>query len=173
MELIMAAKAGDGAAFEALLRPVLLPGFRLAYAMLHDRAEAEDAVQEACFSAWRKLHQLSPETERLLPWFLAIVTNRCRTVRRNRWWSMIRLADVIPSQQTGEVSVEEGYDLRRAITALPEGQRLVLFLYFYLDLPLDQIGLVLSTSPHAVKSKLHRALRRLRPQLDPAETSGL
>jgi RNA polymerase sigma factor (sigma-70 family) len=173
MRLVTEAKAGDVAAFEALLRPVILPGFRLAYAILHDRTEAEDAVQEACFSAWRKLHQLSPETESLLPWFLAIVSNRCRTVRRGRWWSIIRLANVIPSQQTGGISLEEGYDLRRAITALPEGQRTVLFLYFYLDLPLEQIGQVLNTSPQAVKSKLHRALRRLRPQVNPSETSGL
>jgi RNA polymerase sigma factor (sigma-70 family) len=169
MRLVTEAKAGDVAAFEALLRPVILPGFRLAYAILHDRTEAEDAVQEACFSAWRKLHQLSPGTESLMPWFLAIVTNQCRTVRRGRWWSVIRLAEVIPSRSTHEMSVEEGYDLRQAIAGLPEGQRIVLFLYFYLDLPLEQIATVLDASPQAVKSKLHRALRRLRPELDPAD----
>jgi RNA polymerase sigma factor (sigma-70 family) len=169
MRLVSEAKAGDVAAFEALLRPVILPGFRLAYAILHDRTEAEDAVQEACFSAWRKLHQLSPGTESLMPWFLAIVSNRCRTVRRGRWWSVIRVAEVIPSRSTEEISVEEGYDLRQAIAGLPEGQRTVLFLYFYLDLPLEQIATVLDASPQAVKSKLHRALRRLRPELDPAE----
>jgi RNA polymerase sigma factor (sigma-70 family) len=169
MRLVSEAKAGDVAAFEALLRPVILPGFRLAYAILHDRTEAEDAVQEACFSAWRKLHQLSPGTESLMPWFLAIVSNRCRTVRRGRWWSVIRVAEVIPSRSTEEISVEDGYDLRQAIAGLPEGQRTVLFLYFYLDLPLEQIATVLDASPQAVKSKLHRALRRLRPELDPAE----
>jgi RNA polymerase sigma-70 factor, ECF subfamily len=169
VRLITEAKAGDVAAFEALLRPVILPGFRLACAMLHDRSEAEDAVQEACFSAWRKLHQLSAGTESLLPWFLAIVSNRCRTVRRGRWWSVVRLADVIPSQRAQGISVEEGYDLRQAIAALPEGQRVVLFLYFYLDLSQEQIAMVLSASPQAVKSKLHRALRQLRPRLDPSE----
>jgi RNA polymerase sigma factor (sigma-70 family) len=173
VRLIREAKAGDVAAFEALLGPAILPGFRLAYSMLRDRAEAEDAVQEACFSAWRKVHQLSPETESLVPWFLAIVTNRCRTVRRGRWWTVIRLADIIPTARGRGMSVEEGYDLRQAVAALPEGQRVVLFLYFYLDLPLEQISVVLCTSPQAVKSKLHRALRRLRPQLDPAETTGI
>ena len=168
MRLVMEAKAGDVAAFETLLRPAILPGFRLAYAILHDRTEAEDAVQEACFSAWRKVHQLSPGTESLVPWFLAIVTNRCRTVRRGRWWSVIRLADVVTSPRAQNISVEEGYDLRQAIAGLPEGQRVVLFLYFYLDLPLEQIATVLDASPQAVKSKLHRALRRLRPELDPA-----
>lgn len=171
--LISEAKTGNASAFEALLQPAILPGFRLAYSMLHDRTEAEDAVQEACFSAWRNLHQLSPGTESVVPWFLAIVTNRCRTIRRGRWWSVIRLADVIPTARVREMSVEEGHDLRQAIAGLPEGQRIVLFLYFYLDLPLEQISVVLGTSPQAVKSKLHRALRRLRPQLDPAETTGL
>jgi RNA polymerase sigma factor (sigma-70 family) len=169
VRLLTDAKAGDAAAFEALLRPAILPGFRLAYAMLHDRTEAEDAVQEACFSAWRKLHQLNPATETLLPWFLAIVSNRCRTVRRGRWWSVVRLGDVVPSQRARSISVEEGYDLRQAMAALPEGQRLVLFLYFYLDLSQEQIAVVLNSSPQAVKSKLHRALRQLRPRLDPSE----
>jgi RNA polymerase sigma factor (sigma-70 family) len=169
MRLVTDAKAGDVTAFETLLRPAIQPGFRLAYALLHDRSEAEDAVQEACFSAWRKLHQLSPSTESLVPWVLSIVANRCRTVRRGRWWSVIRLPDVVSSSRSREVSVEEGYDLRQAIAGLPEGQRTVLFLYFYLDLPLEQIATVLNASPQAVKSKLHRALRRLRPELDPTQ----
>ena len=41
--------------FADLLKPLIEPGFRLALAMLHDAQAAEDAVQEASFTAWRKL----------------------------------------------------------------------------------------------------------------------
>ena len=99
------------------------------------KPSASAALDSASRDIW-------PSAAILLPWFLAIVSNRCRTVRRGRWWSVVRLADV-PSQRERHVSVEEGYDLRQAIAALPEGQRAVLFLYFYLDLSQEQIAVVL------------------------------
>jgi RNA polymerase sigma-70 factor (ECF subfamily) len=171
-QLLADAKAGDVPAFEALLRPAIVAGLQLAYHMLQDRAEAEDAVQEACLSAWRKLHQVTSESESLVPWFLSIVANRCRTTRRRRWWAVVKLPDIVPSRRSSELSVEHSYDLRQAIRALPEGQRSVLFLYFYMDLPLEQAARVLNVSPVAAKSNLHRPLRRLRAQLDPVEIIG-
>src|SRR6476661_1651745 len=91
--LVGAAIAGDEAAFDSLVGPLVEPGFKLAMVMLRDSGEAQDAVQEACIMAWRKLSQLRGE-DQLRPWFLAIVANRCRTIRRARWWSMVRLAEV-------------------------------------------------------------------------------
>jgi hypothetical protein len=77
------AVAGDEAAFEALIGPLVEPALRLAQSMLGDRWEAEDATQEAITRAWRKLGQLRPGMP-LRPWFLAIVVNQCRNVRRTR-----------------------------------------------------------------------------------------
>ena len=57
--------------------------------MLHDPHTAEDVVQEASLKAWRKLDQVRPG-RRLKPWFLAIVANECREVRRGRWWSVLK-----------------------------------------------------------------------------------
>jgi hypothetical protein len=53
--LVPAAIAGDEAAFDALVGPLVEPGFKLAMVMLRDSGEAQDAVQEACIMAWRKL----------------------------------------------------------------------------------------------------------------------
>src|SRR6266478_2832242 len=88
-ELIRDAKHGDGAAFAQLLRPQYDVAFRLALGLLHDANEAEDAVQEAAFKAWRRLGNLREGTS-LRPWFLAIVANQCRTVSRRRWWSVVK-----------------------------------------------------------------------------------
>src|SRR5438309_5996192 len=82
--LIGQAVSGDEAAFDALVGPVLEPAFKLANVMLRDREEARDAVQEACFMAWKNLPRLRGE-DRFSQWFLAIVANRCRSVIRTRW----------------------------------------------------------------------------------------
>jgi photosystem II stability/assembly factor-like uncharacterized protein len=74
-DLVAAARQRDASAFETLLRPLIEPGYRLAYSMLQRREEAEDAVQEAALNAWRGIHRLSENTETLRPWFLAIVVN--------------------------------------------------------------------------------------------------
>src|SRR5260370_34766645 len=89
-ELISAAAGDDESAFDALVGPLIEPGYRLATVMLRDTEEARDVVQEACLIAWRKLVHLRNEGG-LRPWFLAIVANPCRTRRRTRWWSVMTL----------------------------------------------------------------------------------
>jgi len=54
-DLIRSARDGDGIAFADLMRPLYSTAFRVAFALLHDSGDAEDAVQEAAFKAWRKL----------------------------------------------------------------------------------------------------------------------
>jgi len=69
--------------FADLLKPLIEPGFRLALAMLHDAQAAEDAVQEASFTAWRKLGRMQDQG-RLRSWFLGVVANKCRNARRKK-----------------------------------------------------------------------------------------
>src|SRR2546423_12687503 len=80
-ELLERSLTGDRIAFERLFRPLYHDGFRLAVGMLSDASLAEDAVQEALLNAWRKLHTFR-EGSNVRPWFLTIVANQCRTVRR-------------------------------------------------------------------------------------------
>jgi len=111
--LVQAAKQGDKVAFMSLLEPSLEPGYRLACGMLHDSQAAEDAVQEAAFKAWRKLGQLR-EGHELRPWFLGIVANECRTVRRSRWWSVLKWPKSEHPVETSPDSGLSGIELRRA-----------------------------------------------------------
>jgi RNA polymerase sigma-70 factor (ECF subfamily) len=68
-----------------LLAPVLGQAHRLAFAMLGNGAEAEDAVQEASLKAWKAFPRLRQGSD-IRPWFLTITANECRQRRRNRWW---------------------------------------------------------------------------------------
>lgn len=159
---IAAGSVRDEAAFEALVGPLMEPALRLAYSMLGDRAEAEDATQEAVTRAWRKLHQLRSGMP-ARPWFLAIVANQCRNVRRTRWFALARVADVFAGRPWTEPA--ERMDLEQALRRLPLRDREVVFLRFYLDLSIDEIAQTLGVSPGATRVRIHRACARLRPHL--------
>jgi RNA polymerase sigma-70 factor, ECF subfamily len=152
--------------FADLLTPLIEPGFRLALAMLHDAQAAEDAVQEASFTAWRKLGRISDQG-RLRPWFLGVVANKCRNARRKKWAVDVSLG--LP-QELSVVSAEErtvrGTDLRKAVAHLNHDDRLVVVLYFYLDMPLEDIAAVAGSSVGATRARLYRSIRKLRPDLD-------
>jgi RNA polymerase sigma-70 factor, ECF subfamily len=154
---------GDERAFAALVGPLVEPALRLAYSMLGDRAEAEDATQEALTSAWRKLGQLRGDSP-VRPWLFAIVINRCRNTRRTRWFRLIRLADPVSRGEPKELSLDR-LEIDRAIKALPERDRQALFLHFYLDLPLEEVAEALNISASAAKARIYRACARLRPGL--------
>ena len=162
MQRVRDAKAGDQTAFELLLEPLIEPGYRFACAMLHDSQAAEDVVQEASLKAWLKLHQLREGTE-IRPWFFGIVANQCRTARRQRWWSVVKLAEPRPPVRERAVDEDVGTDLRQAIRNLEHRDRTVLVFYFFLDLPLEEIALATGKSPAAVRGQLYRAVDKLRP----------
>ena len=162
-ELLERSLAGDRIAFERLFRPVYDDGFRLAVAMLSDASLAEDAVQEALLKAWRKLHTFRAGCD-VRPWFLTIVANQCRSLRRGRWWSVQRMAEVTVAVSSEDPGSAERLDLEAALRRLPRQARLVLVLRYYLDLSFEDIAAVTGTSPTAAKSSTHRALARLREQ---------
>ena len=169
MQRVKDAKAGDQTAFELLLEPLIEPGYRLACAMLHDSQAAEDVVQEASLKAWQKLHQLREGTE-IRPWFFGIVANQCRSARRQRWWSVVKLAEPRPPARDRAVDEDVVTDLRHAIRNLEHGDRTVLVLYFFLDLPLEEIAVVVSKSRAAVRGQLYRAVYKLRPVMRVGDT---
>jgi RNA polymerase sigma-70 factor (ECF subfamily) len=160
-DLISAAAGGDEGAFDALVGPLIEPGYKLAVVMLRNTEEARDAVQEACLIAWRKLAQLRTEGG-LRPWFLAIVANRCRTRRRTRWWSVITLPSIRLEPDLSQSDLDSELDLDRELRKLSAPERAALLLFFYVDLPLVEVARVLKVSPHAAKSRVHRAVVKLR-----------
>ena len=163
--------SSDAAAnFEARLQPLYADAVRLAYGMLRNSALAEEAAQEAALKAWRSRRNLREGTE-LRPWFLAIVGNCCRDVRRSSWWrlgggSASDWLDERPAPSSGPPQ-EEVEDLRNALRRLGHRDRLAVVLRFYLDLPHEQIATITGQSVTAVRARVSRALHRLR--LDLAE----
>lgn len=154
------ALAGDEEAFGRLVAPAVGPGYRLAMGMLQDRAEAEDVVQEAVLKAWRKLGSFRSDSD-FTSWFLGIVANQCRTVRRGRWWAVIRHSEP-PTPPADAGSTPADHDLRRALARLDADRRLIVVLHYYLDMRLEEVAAVVGMPVGTVKSRLHRALHALR-----------
>src|SRR3979411_2788887 len=153
--------------FADLVMPLVPAAQRLAYGMLQNAHDCEDAVQEATFKAWRAFPRLREGSD-LRAWFLTSVANECKQRRRNRWWSILKLAapdhrDPAPQGLDGT-----SMDLRRAVARLPVGMKLAIVLRYYLDLEFEEVGRVLGVSDKAAKARVHRALIRLR--VDAGET---
>lgn len=158
------AKQGDREAYERLLSASTRAASRLAFGLLQDRSQAEDAMQEAALRAWRRLNNLRPGSH-FEPWFLGIVANQCREIRRGRWWQIVQLPDSIAGEAVDESAWLEGEDLRRAIRQLPFDQRAAVLLHFHVDMPLSDVAAALGISPSAAKKRINRALKRLRPAI--------
>lgn len=142
--------------------PLIEPAYRLALTIVRDPGAAEDAVQEAALRAWRRRGQLRSQAA-VRPWFLAIVANECRRHQRSRWMSVLKMPD-LPRLRM-EAPPPDALELRRVLAALPDRDRLPLALFFFLDLPMDEVAVVLGVTPEAARARVYRAVRRLRPYL--------
>jgi RNA polymerase sigma-70 factor (ECF subfamily) len=161
-------------AFRNLAEKHLDASYGLAYVILGQRAEAEDATHDAFVRAWRKWATLR-DHDHFQHWFDRILVNICRNRLRHaaRW----RTQDLSPELQF-HASDDHGATHDRALllpalARLAPDQRIVVALRFYRDLSIDQIAAGLGVPPGTVKSRLHRGLRELRTGLDeddPRET---
>ena len=157
-------------AFRMLADRHLDSSYGLAHAILGRRTEAEDATHDAFVTAWRSWPSLR-DPALFEHWFDRILVNTCRNRLRtiSRW----RRHDLEAQQPLVEPDryrpVDERDALWPAMQQLPADQRVVLALRFYRDLSIDQIAGQLGVRPGTVKSRLHRALRRLRIALDQAD----
>lgn len=162
----------EGDAFMEQLEPVLPIAYRLAYALLRNRDDASDIVQESTLNAWRHRRSFRRDSP-IKPWFLAIVANECRQAVRNRWWSVIRRPELSVADHEDESELDDVRSLRHALLQLNHPDRLVLVLRYYLDLSFIEVAVVLNISPVTARVRTHRALGRLRPIMEvPKELSN-
>ncbi len=155
-------------AFRQLSARHVQSAYRLAWAILGDDCDAEDATQDAFTSAWRQRSTLR-EADRFDAWFGRILINSCRDRLRQR--TRTRSLTVVGGEVDGAMpdhsrSTLERDELYRAVAALDPDQRIVVMLRFWLDLTVDDIAERLGVPAGTVKSRLHRSMARLRATLE-------
>ncbi len=147
---------------EAIYRGRLLEFRRVAAAVCGDREAAPDLVQEAFVRAVRGLPTFRGEGS-LEGWLWRIVVNLARNYRRDAR-VVSELPAELPASSNGAVDSEAEF-VAAAVAALPERQRLVLFLRYYADLDYAAIAEALEISPGTVGATLHKAHAALQRHL--------
>jgi len=178
--LIERAREGDGNAYEILVRRYQELAFRTALLITRDVGEAEDAAQTAFLKAYAALGRFR-EGAPFRPWLLRIVANEARNRRaaagrRARHTLTLdgdagdaigRLADGGPSPEAALLAAERRSGLLAALNALREEDRAVIAYRYFLDLSEAEMAAALGCAKGTVKSRLSRALGRLRATLTP------
>jgi RNA polymerase sigma factor (sigma-70 family) len=174
------AREGDTAAYEKLVRIHQTVAFRAAYLVTGDAQEAEDATQEAFVKAYRALGRFRRGSP-FRPWLLTIVANEARNRRRSagrRASLTLRAAQEGPSFSTAVspesavVAAERREELLSRLGALSEDDRVVISCRYFLELSEAETAATLGCARGTVKSRLSRALVRLREAMGKEEDAG-
>jgi RNA polymerase sigma-70 factor (ECF subfamily) len=167
---VQAALAGDQSAFADLVTRYQSAVYNMAYRMLGDPTEAEDAAQEVFVRAWNQLRTFQIE-RRFSTWLLSIASHHCIDMLRRRKPSapLDGVALFVPSDapEPDEMALrgEQREMVQRMLNALPEKYRTVTVLRYYNDLSYDEIAKATGLTESAVKTQLHRARRMLAEQM--------
>ncbi|HSJ88824.1 MAG TPA: RNA polymerase sigma factor [Anaerolineales bacterium] len=165
--LIRHAANGDAAAWESLMLLHQESVFRLAYLLLGDPDDAEDAAQESFLRAWKYLKRFDPARP-LRPWLLSITANLARNRRRSagRYFAALMRAfrDEPASMRIEEKSMQnlDSQQLWHAVQNLGVAEQQIIYLRYFLDLSVSETAQTLQVAEGTVKSRLSRALEKLR-----------
>ena len=173
-ELIARARRGEHAAYAQLVAAHQDVAFRAAYLVAGGAAEAEDAAQEGFVKAFRALGRFR-EGAPFRPWLLAIVTNEARNRRRaaaRRASLVLRAEEAAPAMSARSAEDEalarvQRDELMEALERLRPADREIVSYRYLLGLDEAETAQALGCARGTVKSRLSRALERLRGELEP------
>jgi len=168
-----AAIQGDRDAFERVIRLTSRSLFAIAYGVLQNREEAEDAVQDTFVKAWKSRWRIR-DSAKLPAWLSTIARHRARDLARKRRPEALpedfESSEMVKFEgATGERADLDG-EVRSALAELPELHRVALTLRYFEDLDYGTIEQTLGLTNGALRGILGRALGTLRKRLALAST---
>lgn len=163
---IAAAQRGDTQAFCDLVDRYQTHVYNLAWRMLGDGPEAEDAAQESFIRACTRLDTFQPDKS-FKTWLLSITAHYCIDRLRQRrltWLSIDRdeapEGDLVAGQPGPEESLiqsEQEQMVQQMLAGLPPDYRLPIVLRYWYDMSYEEIAEITRSSVSAIKSRLFRA----------------
>ncbi len=177
-ELVRRAKDGDVEAFEQLISNYQTKIYHIAFHMLSNEQDAEDAAQDAIIKAYRYLGSFKEESG-FYTWVYRITHNICLDMIRKRRRSVLHTAELIKKDQDGQetelqivdekpqpeeqiMTQQVQVEMQHAISELKENYRIVIIMRDIQGMSYDDIAAVLDISAGTVKSRLNRARENLR-----------
>jgi len=167
---VQRARAGDQSAFSSLVETYQTPVYNLAYRLLGNRLEAEDAAQEAFIRAYTRLHTYDP-SRKFSSWLLAITSHYCIDVLRKRRIQSLPLDELPPlvdlampqATQPEQVVVRQqtATAVQKLLNLLPRAYRTPVILRYWYDMSYREIAETMGLNEGTVKTRLYRARIRL------------
>lgn len=165
------ARRGDKAAFGKIIEAYQRPVYNLAYRMLRNSGEAEEAAQEAFIRAYTRLDSYNPN-HKFSTWMLSITSNYCIDLIRKRRAILLSIDEPLPphpslmsekaSGPEPQIVQSEQEEMVQSLLAelAPEYRQAVVLRYWY-ELSYEEIAETMDTTVSAIKSRLFRARRQL------------
>ncbi|MDJ0755976.1 MAG: sigma-70 family RNA polymerase sigma factor [Ardenticatenaceae bacterium] len=165
------ARKGDKTAFGKLVGAYQGPVFNMAYRMLGNAQEAEEAAQEAFIRAFTRLDSYDPK-HKFSTWMLTITSNYCIDLIRKRRAVLLSIDEPLPPHPSlmsernkgpeAQAVIGEQEDMvQKLLETLPEDYRQAVVLFYWHDYSYEEIAEIMETTISAIKSRLFRARREL------------
>ena len=179
LEWVTLAKAGDSDAFAELLYLFQDPVYNLCYRMLGEGGEAEDATQETFLRVYKNLHRYDT-TRPFKTWLLSIASNHCIDRLRKRRMQFVSLDDEPtaaalalrskdPTPEQAAVAGELSGFIQNLLLQLDEHYRLAVVYRYWFQYSYAEIAELMDTTESAIKSRLHRARKKLAELMETAK----
>lgn len=137
--------------------------YRLALSRLGSHTDAEDVYQEVFLRLLRDT-TVFRDRDHLKAWLIRVTLSRCSDLRRSAWFKRTAPMDAIP--EVAEPEDEDYSDLWQAIRELPDDLQAVIHLYYVEGYETDRIAAMIGCRPATVRTKLHRARKQLKLDLE-------
>ena len=168
-EAVLSCQKGDKDAFRYLVDLHKDVVYGTAYLMTGNHSLAEEQMQEAFLAAWRGIQGFQPGRP-FKPWLVRILVNGVLTQQRKRALSTVPLDDLDPSSEGTDLvdeveALQRRTAVREALLELNEEHRQAVILRYFAGLTVPEVARAIGKREGTVKSRIHRALGRLREQL--------
>ena len=133
--------------------------FLIALSFTQNHSDAEDILQNVFLKLW-KYNKPFQDDCHMDKWLTAVCVNESKNYIKSPFKT--RVVSLDESKQTYTLKTDSNYDLFNAVKALPKKERIVVHLFYYEDMPVKDISELLKIKESAVKTRLHRARKKLK-----------
>ena len=139
--------------------------YRMAYSMVKNKFDAEDIHQEV-FVRYLRKHPAFENAEHEKAWFLRVTINLCKNLWKTAWkQKIVSLGERDLEEEAGERGKAREDELIEIVKQLPQKYRMVIHLFYYEELSVEEISKVLGIKPSTVRTHLTRGRARLKELL--------